>query len=528
MSKFLSAMLLFSLTLSACISTSETSPGGISQIPQAENPTKTEVPTPEPLPKSTPTQITQTVCLDRIHTSDIDDLGEPAQATFPVRFTIEEIRTYLNQEPDRFLIYEKVLHGRPIMIAMEVDSIPDGGISKEAYTSQYADYFFDNYLFYWDIFRGNPYPYFVMIVLQENDPSINNKFYNTIPYINFHEGLNDPSILTHEMSEIWMGEGGSCMSGPEWFVTSSNVFLEYRYSQQADIISTMAYFDEMMQSSRFYGKSLADVVGGPGATDNDHVYGEWDGFKVKYMIDEQLFKFGKSMDDVYHLLYLQSGANPWQEAFTNQDIQDVLFEISGDDFSDIFDAHVYDYTPFPEYDYPFLCHDGYGEVEMLNPIPDSPQNQVVSQMNEVFFNELNWDDYTFQINDRLNDSTHGPDMDFDRINVKLQDEGMYIRIQGNEPFTTEESEIDFTFTNSDGKTFGFGTHPDCMVSVWDCDKCNGAVTQAESLVVLWADDIFIFIPADSVEGNMEIKTFWFAMNYPESGGNWTTADDAEK
>lgn len=359
-------LLVCTIVSSCAIKENKTEPEEVDEVIQLS-----PVPTFDPALITPVPQITddiQPTCLDHIFHTDIDNHGTPAEATIPVAYTYEEVKSYLEKEPEKYEIFEKKLHARPIMLAIEDGFYMD--LNVQMTNEQISDYFFNSYLHYWDIFQGNPYPYFIMILQKGDDPELEYKFMNSrycIPYINCHPGMSGLDIINHEIIEIWMGEGGSCMQGPEWFVVSSNVYYDLRYAPKKylshDASMSMAYFKPMMEESRFFGKPLNDVVGGDGYTDNDHVYAEWNGYKVLYMIDEKLCKYGLSMDNVYHQLYLEWGTNPWEDTFSSEDIQQVLLSLTGDDFSETFDNYIYNYTDIISRDYSYICHDGYIDEE---------------------------------------------------------------------------------------------------------------------------------------------------------------------
>ena len=503
--------------------------------------------------KSTPTPVPTTTCFDHVFHSDADDPGTPIKPNVPTAYTYKDVKSYLEKKPGRFHLFEKELHARPIMLAIEEGYHLNDDIKADISYDQIASYFFNSYSHYWEIFKGNPFPYFIMILQKGDDPELNYKFMEhryCIPYINVHPQMNGLDVINQEMFEIWMGEGGSCMQGPEWFVVSSNVYYDNRYAPQKyipfDAKLYMSYYVTMMQKSKYSGKSL-DKIRGYGDTVDDHAYAEWNGYKVLYMLDEGLKKSGLSLDNLLHELYKKWGTNPKRVRFSDKDIQKILFNLTGDDFSSVFDKHVYSYSDFEERMYPYICHNGIIEKGMYYAAlydlkghlfdKDYSANSVSTQPGEVAemgkstinWELINWNSPDLILNDPVNDSKNIKGMDFEKISIVIKEnEGIYVKISGAQPFSHEQSEIDLILFNSKNEKYGFSVHPNNSFAAWDCDGCQVNSKQSQ-LFGEWSDEIFLFIPASSIDNDLKINRVWIALNYPpdKNKDEWITADKVE-
>jgi hypothetical protein len=284
---------------------------------------------------------------------DLSDPGNPPSSTrncfTPGGWGIDFLQ-YVNDNVDRFFIYQRTIHNRPITVAIQKD-YP----LLEEERQELSEYVFRTWAVFWKEFGGFPFPSWTLVIgegVPFNDgggfpcgtASASKQF--------------DPNWAIHEIFHAWNGNAHRQDGDRMWFVEGATVYFENRegISRTDGDKAILSYAYQLWLDYYNTGKDVpldSLQMGQPGY---DHYLAGFKGQYVAYMLDIDLRKTGHHLGEVVKLVYQRFGILSQGQPTTAQ-ILSIVNEVSGGDFQEFFNKYIYGTEKLPSYaPYDWVCH----------------------------------------------------------------------------------------------------------------------------------------------------------------------------
>jgi hypothetical protein len=301
-------------------------------------------------PTITPTR-TPTATLTPTVTPDLTILGNP-ETPFPARW-----RKPSYSEKD-FDINQEIIHGRMVTIAWEKTANID-----ERTRNTISNFYFKSFIMWWEIFQGFPYDSYTVVLKKKG----NNQGETGIGYeataIDYAGTLSSglKEMISHEVFHAWVGNAVCDTSELKfddglWFREGITQYYGDRGAGKSAYPGWMndhfrVYTDEILGTKYDIplfdmpakGKAMGEDPGGSNRHYRLNVY--WKGALVAYMMDERLIEGRLTLDDL--LKYLYDTYTLKQRCFTTTNALQALNEITGEDWTEFFNAYIYGTEKLP-------------------------------------------------------------------------------------------------------------------------------------------------------------------------------------
>ena len=325
-----------------------TSCGTPSKPIYTETPTSSPTSLPTPTPSLTPTP---TFTNTTTATPDLTILGKP-EKPFAARWNQP---TYTENDFD---VIQKSIHGRTITIAWE--KIANIGETKR---NEISNFYFQSFIEYWDIFQGFPYDsYTVVLKKKGNKQGETGIGYEATAREYAHVldfGLKE--MISHEVFHAWVGNA-ICgkderkLDDGSWFfegitqyygdrgagITEFKILMNEHFQVYTNEIKGTVY-DIPLVDMPAKSEEVGEAPSGMNRTYRLNVY--WKGALVAYLMDERLIESGLTLDDFLKYLYEKYALK--QTCITTKNAIQALNDISGENWTDFFNAYLYGNEELP-------------------------------------------------------------------------------------------------------------------------------------------------------------------------------------
>jgi predicted metalloprotease with PDZ domain len=358
---------LLSLGIISCLILSGCGPGKFLGPTLASSPTLKPTLTPTNHPTTTQTN-TQTP------TPDLTTLGNPPQKSYYV-YPDWLPQDYFSYDEQNFFIYKKNLHGTDVII-----SVSKQNPQEEYYHQQFAEFVWNTFQLYWEVFQGYPYKSFIVKVLAPNsgqrfisatsigfliltNPQITNM--NNNWYV---DSFNFKQIVTHEMFHAWNGEIIMCnpchaayIQSEAWFFEGGTQYYGYRGTPEDIALYNRRIGDSWQRYQDALGTKYDIPIVDMSEMDyttGDGYYGQMmreKGACLFYLLDKELLSMGMSLDKLMQYMYEKYGLT-WNR-YSTSDILIGLNSITSSDWTEFFNKYIYGTEELPlDGDLDYLNH----------------------------------------------------------------------------------------------------------------------------------------------------------------------------
>jgi hypothetical protein len=337
------------------------------------------------------------------YTLEVDGLTRVLSVKIPVPIATQELLTkpgnpavkrtfqlpewlpsdYLDYDEENYHVFSKMIHGTEVVVAIhkDFDNITEIAGYPTVSMEELCKYIFDTFHRYWLVFGGYPYDKTIWVVRSLSDPRV---YYSataigtpvTAERFKTEKGQKwgAPHPYTkpfykewfaHEMFHMWNGAiigPATTMHGtgylPEsWFVEGATVY----YSARAAVSTySLKEYNEILLSrintymelvGTKYDLPFKELAANtpappePGKPSKPNKYTHMiyaKGCLVAYLLDKELLKYGKNLDDLMRYMYENYGLT--KRRYTNQDILNAVNIITRANFTDFFNKYIYGNT----------------------------------------------------------------------------------------------------------------------------------------------------------------------------------------
>jgi hypothetical protein len=309
--------------------------------------TNTLTPTTTPTPTFTNTTIptnTPTV------TPDLSILGKP-ELPFLARWPKPTF------SGEYYFVIQRTIHGRTVTIAWEkTANIPESNRNEISY------FYFETFINWWSIFQGFPYDSYT-VVFKKNGNNTGEKGNGYEATASEYAQVLDSGLrerIAHEVFHAWVGNA-LCDTGQKydeglWFREGITQYYGDRGAGEDEFPGWMRDHYRVYQNSilgteydiplinmPFVGYSSGQFPGGIRGPYRLNVY--WKGALVAYLIDQRLIKNDLTIDDYLRYMYVNFSLK--QKCFTTEEALQALNNLSGDNWTDFFNAYIYGTEKLP-------------------------------------------------------------------------------------------------------------------------------------------------------------------------------------
>ncbi len=521
-------VVLCSILLSGCVKIEQTPTLFIQ--PPTTTPTITQTIIPTATPTITATSIPP--CNDQ----EIGDINAPGVPEFAVRMD-RPGGGFLDYNDTDFCVYQQTLHGRLVTVAVKKDygTIDCGG------NTTYADYVFDTWMNFWNVFGGFPFKSYSVLIGQDL-PFLKEEA--TYAYgLGFETEQADFTTIAHEIFHAWVGASFGLANGEHWFVEGLAEYYAFRQSDP-DVVnlydSQTTYFTNMNDHQDQYSSNTNyplyliryDNLENPKYDLQQYQKG----VMVAYLLDIELKKTGHSLDDVVRILYQRYGISQEEHMeVTDDQIMKILNEVSGNDFTDFFRKYVYskEELPLPYHKFVWVCHDEQPAI-----IPTQMPLTEKDLKFSIDGNSDDWAGYTPILTDPVGDADNPEYGDFKEVYSAQDDNFLYFLIDAGKQPIGKQWGLEFYFdTRSVGACLpadtGMFIYTDDLTRFisWDLEQCGAdrsGKDQAGRGFFKWEEYIEMAVPRYIFKNPENIKLEGITISIERDATSWWMNSDLIK
>lgn len=281
----------------------------------------------------------------------------------------DNLETVFNINEDEYITFSKIIHGTEVLVAIHKEFIDKNEINgfKIPTPEEFAERVFRTFNHHWNVFGGYPYDRYTVKVKSFSEPvgfslskvglALGRTADSTTPNFPPHdyvEALN--GFVQHEMFHSWLGKliqyesdgSGNLFQLETWINEGSTSY--YGDRAAALVIKNSIYLKLMNQKLKSYKQALGtaldlsvedltkEIGAGPPANNNIQTVLYSKSTLINYLLDIELKKAGFDMDILMKKLYEDYGLT--DKKWRQEDIANILFEITSHDFSDFFKKYL--------------------------------------------------------------------------------------------------------------------------------------------------------------------------------------------
>lgn len=329
-------------------------------LPPSPFPTSTSpaMTTPAATPASPPFAIAE---------HDLGAVGDPEEK-LPFAFDDWIPADYLAFDPDRYDVHARVMHGTRVVVAIHEDvaAMREIGGSPTRPPEEVAAFFFEAFDAAWHVFGGYPYDE-ARVVVRGPDEACDFVTATQVGFpICYQEHAHEPAdasrpphpatqaripeLFTHELFHMWNGgvirapaQDTSGFVEETWWVEGATTYYAAQLARDGydrAMRAEVAKYERLLPEAG--GLSFAELASRTSRPGDDAPNAFADmlytrGALVARLLDEELAKHGKDLDDVARVLYLEAlaGKRP-----TSADVEAAAERVTGADLGAFFDAYV--------------------------------------------------------------------------------------------------------------------------------------------------------------------------------------------
>ncbi len=415
-----------------------------------------------------------------------------------------------------FYVYQANLHNRLVTVAIEKDY---WGIDEKERTI-FSEYIFHTWNLFWDEFGGFPFARY-SLVIGDDLPYDADKYHYGEFGTGWETSLTDDwenYMWGHGIYHAWVGNGFRQYDDARWLMEGFTEYYGVRqsppdYIQQMQIHYSL-YMDIVNSGKEIPLSDIKEIHPGDMYTLEHY----WKGALVAYMLDLELKATGNHIGEVARELYQRFGV--YSQGYpTNDEILNIINEISGSDYSQFFDDYIYGLKPLPidPSTFVWVCHDSNVYTKPIPKNTPTPSFTYIIDGDRSDWNEK------ISVLDDIGDSIRD---DVDIIGYSFDDDNYFldILIETRLPITKNKVTFDIRINliDENGKNahFSLNVNSDGTVSGGNYPE---EWNNLPGVLVAWDSVVEIQLPKHYLD-NYPVRNIEYISLFTDYNGNWTYVD----
>lgn len=300
-------------------------------------------------------------CTDELEiedlTGDTSAIGNPQE---PRPFNSDPPPGFLQFDETEYYTYRKPMHGREMRVAFNRELTEVG----EQIRGNFANYAFNIWNHYWNIFQGYPFPDYT--ILFRNGPVTwegeHGAGYEVPPDI--VPNCEYFSAAAHGIFHSWLSGGNGGINPADrkrdlWFIEGFSSYFDLRayFLYRKNVEPVDDFIDDynviMGWSVKYY---LTNIKGTEDDIPTIEMGYKWDktekagyfyvkGRLIAYLLDKRMTEDGSGLDQLMRFMF--QNFDHGLKFYTTEDILNAVNVITGQDYTQFFDDYIYGNAPLP-------------------------------------------------------------------------------------------------------------------------------------------------------------------------------------